>query len=59
MCLSSRIEAKQRLLFPTPSVTPALAQAATARSASARVNASGFSYQTELLAVAAAMICST
>ena len=35
--LSSRIEAKQRLLLPLPSGTPAARQAATARAASACV----------------------
>ena len=44
--LSSRIEAKQRLLLPLPSTMPASRQAATARAASFRVSASGFSHQT-------------
>ena len=51
---SSRIEAKQRLLLPLPSTTPASRQAATARAASARVSASGFSHHTGLPAWATA-----
>ena len=58
-CLSSRIEAKQRLLLPLPSGTPAARTAATARSASARVSASGFSHQTGLPAAATMRTCST
>ena len=46
--LNSRIEAKQRLLLPLPSTTPASRQASTARCASARVSASGFSHHTAL-----------
>jgi hypothetical protein len=39
---------KQRLLLPSAKGTPALVQAATARSASMRVSAKGFSHQTGL-----------
>ena len=51
---SSRMEAKQRLLLPLPSGTFAARQASTARSASVRVSASGFSHQTGLPAFATA-----
>ena len=57
--LSSRIEEKQRLLLPSAKGTPAFCVAATARAASARVSASGFSDQTGLPAAATAEICST
>jgi hypothetical protein len=50
---------KQRLLLPRASGTPALAQAATALSASARQSANGFSHQTGLPAAATAHICGT
>ena len=56
---SSRIEAKQRLLLPLPSTMPASRQAATARAASFRVSASGFSHQTGFLARATVSICGT
>src|ERR1700686_3510899 len=59
MRLSSRMEAKQRLLLPSPNTTLALVIAAIALSASARVSASGFSHHTGLLAAATALICST
>src|ERR1039458_2776706 len=57
--LSSRIEAKHLLLLPLPRETLAARTAATARSASARVNASGFSHQTGLPAAATMRTCST
>jgi hypothetical protein len=56
---NSRIDAKQRLLLPLPSTTPALRQASTERAASARVKASGFSHHTGLFARATALTCST
>ena len=57
--LSSRIEEKQRLLLPSANGTPAFWIAATARSASPRVSASGFSHQTGLPAAATAEIWAT
>src|SRR5580704_4092639 len=59
MRLSSRMEAKQCLLLPRPKTTLALVTAAMARSASARVSASGFSHHTGLPAAATALIWST
>jgi hypothetical protein len=56
---NSRIDAKQRLLLPEPSGTPALAAAATERAASARVSASGFSHHTAFPTRATAETCST
>ena len=53
------MEAKQRLLLPSPNTTLALMTAAMARSASARVSASGFSHHTGLPAAATAPICAT
>src|SRR5262249_8186507 len=55
---SSRMDAKQRLLLPEPSGTPAFRQASTERAASARVSASGFSHQIGLPARATAPTCS-
>ena len=54
--LSSRIEAKQRLLLPSANGTLALVVAAMARSASRRVSASGFSLHTGLPSAATASI---
>src|SRR5262249_13177802 len=56
---NSRIEAKQRLLLPAPSGTPALWQASTERAAAPPVSASGFSHHTGLPARATAVTCST
>ena len=53
------MEDQWRLSCPVASTTPASRHAATARSAPARVSASGFSQQTGLPARAAATTCST
>src|SRR5579862_3942457 len=52
------IAGKKRLSVPVPSTTPAVRQAAVARSASARVRAKGFSQNTAFLAAAQATISS-
>jgi hypothetical protein len=52
----SRIDGQKRLSCPTASTTPAFSHAAIARSAPARVSASGFSQSTALPAAAAATI---